>query len=525
MKTTPVRTPYVSPAARRAVKALSAMLGEQTGQILPWVAVSLICLLGLAGLGIDTARVYVIRRQLQSATDAAALAGAQQMPDGDYSTVAKSFGSGSGNSNNSRSYTPKTAVVTPLCVKFLKDQGLPCTGTAAANALQIQQTAAVPMIFASLLGFKSLNITATSTSAMRGSKPLPYNVAVILDTTPSMDYSDTSCGSGATQLSCARGGVQQLLLNLAPTVDNVSLFTFPNITTTSVSNDFDCTSSNPTAGPYTFPSATASSLTNMTYKLGSTTVTETYQVTGFLSDYRTDNQATTLTTTSNLVKSVGGKTGCTGIQSSYENTYYAGAIYAAQSALTAEAGIKAGTQNVIILLSDGNATAKEQYPSGTGTFYCSTTGGYVSKGTPCPGINDMVVGTQSGTVATSAGTYPSWVGECSQAIDAATYAKGKGTKIYAISYGSPATSSSSNCGSDRTNSVSHPYLTPCDTMKAIASSTSTFYSDYYLPGSDTGCQASGPNNTITSLNSIFKTIAYDMTAVRLIPNGSATTTP
>jgi len=62
-------------------------------------------------------------------------------------------------------------------------------------------------------------------------------------------------------------------------------------------------------------------------------------------------------------------------------------------------------------------------------------------------------------------------------------------------------------------------------MKAIASSTSTFYSDFYLPGSDTGCQASGPNNTITSLNSIFKTIAYDLTAVRLIPNGSATTTP
>jgi len=263
----------------------------------------------------------------------------------------------------------------------------------------------------------------------------------------------------------------------------------------------------------------------MTYKSGSTTVTETYQVTGFLSDYRTNNEATSLTTTSNLVKAVGGKSGCTGIQSSYENTYYAGAIYAAQSALTAEAGIKAGTQNVIILLSDGNATAKEQYPSGTGTFYCSKTGSYVSKGTFCPGVNDMVVGTQSGTVATSSGTYPSWVGECSQAIDAASYAKSQGTKIYAISYGSPATSSSTNCGSDRTNAVSHPYTTPCGTMKAIASSTSTFYSDYYLPGSDTGCQASGPNNTITSLNSIFKTIAYDLTAVRLIPNGMATTTP
>ena len=175
------------------------------------------------------------------------------MPDGDYSGMAKSFSSGSGNSNNSSGYTPKTAVVTPLCVKFLKDQGLPCTGPASANALQIQQTAVVPTLFASLLGFKSVDITATSTAAMRGSKPLPYNVAVILDTTPSMDYSDTSCGSGATQLSCAVKGVQQLLLNLAPSVDNVSLFTFPNVTTTTVNKDYDCSTTNPTAGPYTFP--------------------------------------------------------------------------------------------------------------------------------------------------------------------------------------------------------------------------------------------------------------------------------
>ena len=195
----------------------------------------------------------------------------------------------------------------------------------------------------------------------------------------------------------------------------------------------------------------------------------------------------------------------------------------AESALTAEAQLKAGTENVIILLSDGNATAKENYPPGSGSFNCN--GSTVSAGTFCAGINDMVTGTQSTTVATNSGRYPSWVGECSQAIDAATYVKGKGTKIYAIAYGSPATSSSSNCGSDRSSSASHRNVTPCDTMKAIASSTSTFYSDYYLPGSDSGCQASGPNNTITSLNSIFKTIAYDMTAVRLIPNGTATTTP
>ena len=73
--------------------------------------------------------------------------------------------------------------------------------------------------------------------------------------------------------------------------------------------------------------------------------------------------------------------------------------------------------------------------------------------------------------------------------------------------------------------MSYRNISPCQAMKDIASSTSTFYSDYYLPGSDTGCQAPGATNTITSLSDIFKSIAYDLTAVRLIPNGAATTTP
>jgi hypothetical protein len=506
-------------AMNRYSKSVSSIiLMDQAGQILPWVALMMTMFLGTCALVLDVGRAEVIHRQLQAATDSAALAGAQAMPDGDYTTAARSYSAGTGNSNAVTGLTAGTATVTPLCISFLKAQGLPCSGSPGANAIQVQQTASVPMLFAGLIGFKTLNITATSTAAMRGSKPLPYNVAVILDTTPSMDYSDTNCGSGMTQLTCAEQGVQQLLLNLAPSVDNVSLFTFPNVTTTTVAHNYDCSGTNPTAGPYTFPSTTAKTLSTMPYKSGTTTVNETYQVTSFLADYRTDNQATSLTSTSNLVKAAGGKSGCPGMQSGYENTYYAGAIYAAQAALIAEQAANPGTENVIILLSDGNATAQEQNPGGAFN----------------PGTNDMVSSsTQSaGTAyATSSGSYPSWVGECSQAIDAANYAKtypgdsSNGTKIYAIAYGSPSTSSSGNCGSDRSASASHRNISPCDTMKAIATNASTFYSDYYLPGSDTGCQATGPTNTITSLNSIFKTIAYDLTAVRLIPNGMATTTP
>lgn len=260
----------------------------------------------------------------------------------------------------------------------------------------------------------------------------------------------------------------------------------------------------------------------MPYTTGSgksaTTVQVSYQVTGFLTDYRTSDTATSLNSSSNLSAAVGKGTssrkngGCTGMQTSYENTYYAGALYAAQSALLAEQTANPGTQNVIILLSDGNATGQENNPGGAAI----------------PGYNDFVSGSQSTTVGTSSGTYPSWVGQCSQGVDAAQYAAnytGNNTTVFTISYGSPSTSSSSNCGSDRSSSASHKNITPCQAMQQMSTGWSTgdyshFYSDYYAPGGDSGCQAADKNNTITSLNSIFSSILSSLTSARLIPNNT-----
>ena len=53
--------------------------GER-GQILPIVALALVALLGIAAFAIDVGYAYYAKRQLQSATDAAALAGAQDLP-------------------------------------------------------------------------------------------------------------------------------------------------------------------------------------------------------------------------------------------------------------------------------------------------------------------------------------------------------------------------------------------------------------------------------------------------------------
>ena len=46
------------------------------------MALALVALLGIAAFAIDVGYAYYAKRQLQSATDAAALAGAQDLPNG-----------------------------------------------------------------------------------------------------------------------------------------------------------------------------------------------------------------------------------------------------------------------------------------------------------------------------------------------------------------------------------------------------------------------------------------------------------
>lgn len=58
-------------------------------------------------------------------------------------------------------------------------------------------------------------------------------------------------------------------------------------------------------------------------------------------------------------------------------------------------------------------------------------------------------------------------------------------------------------------------ISPCQTMKDMASNASTFYSDANSEGN--GCYSP---NTPSSLNSIFRSIAYTLTVARLIPNSA-----
>jgi Flp pilus assembly protein TadG len=488
---------------------------DQRGQMLPVIAFFMLTMLGMAGIVVDVGHAFFSYRLLLNATNAAALAGAQGLPFNTSSTNqallnAQAYSSQSGKNNAYANLNITNSYYTLGCVTAAVGSGIPCiatgVGSNTANAIQVTQTASVPTTFMGLFGFKKINIAATGTALMRGSAYAPYNVAIIVDTTQSMTTNKDSNCNNVSRLQCALNGVQVFLQDLSPcaasgcggslktnqnypnSLDRIALFSFPNFTTTTAANQYDCSSSTlPTPEPYTFPAVGASSMTTMAYTSGSTNVQMTYQDTygigdtnGFVSDYRTSNGSTTLSSSSNIVMAAGGKSGCSGMSGpSGEGTYYAGVIYGAQAALTAEATANPGSQNVMIIVSDGAATASS---------------------------SQMATGSQSTRVATNSGTYPSYVNECKQAVTAAQYATAQGTIVYSVAYGAQSTGCTTDSGS---------YASPCYTMQQMASSAATFYTDDNQSGTTSNCPA---GKSVSSLNTIFNQIAGNLTTARLIPN-------
>jgi Flp pilus assembly protein TadG len=487
----------------RIRRALRRARREESGQALVLMSLMLVLLLGFAGMVIDFGHVYFSYRALKMSTNAAALAGAEQLPNSTAATTATSYSGVSGNYNawnNMPGVTMATGYPKIECLSTLTSQGIACVSPANGNAIHVVEQMNVPMFFGALFGFPTAHISASATASARGAVSSPYDVAIILDTTQSMSDADTDCGSGETRLSCALQGVQVLLQNMAPcgassstcsisngvstnSVDRVALFVFPNVTYSTASYDYDCSSSNPTIPVYSFPTAGAS-----TYNPGTGT-SATYQLTPFYSDYKTSDTSSTLNTSSILTKAVNGKSGCTGITNpGGDGTYYAGVIYAAQAALVQQvaADTAAGNtpgQPVIIILSDGEAQASASQMN-------TKASGYNTKG-----------------------TYPSSVDECAQAVTAAQYAAAQGTRVYSVAYGSEATGCEvSEGGTDTTT------ITPCTTMQQIASNPQYFYSDYNQSGSGSTCQSA--SQPTTNLKQIFTDIAGDFTLARLIPDNT-----
>lgn len=514
-------------------------LRDERGQSIAVLMVTISATMGLAGLSLESGHIYYAYRLLQASTNAAALAGAYQMPNTTAAgTAVTTYSAASGDLNATKMLQNAVATPTYKCLSTVTTSlDIACqTATGASggyNGLTVTQTAKIPLWFGGLVGFKSLNVEAVATAAMRGGANTPWNIAIIQDTTASMDDEDSGDQCNNTQINCSLQGMQVLLNDLYPcgmgqtctstgvaAVDSVSLFVFPAVTSATASKDYVCNTSDPTIVAYTFPDTSpaytsGAPASNLQLPSG-----DTYQILGFQNNYKTTDASTSLNQTAGVTIAAGdsGKSGCSGLQApGGEGTYYAQVIYAAQAALAVQQAANPGSKNALIILTDGNATACASNANQTAGG-CSTKAQIVA-------TEGTLNGT--GTSKTNAShyqdpTYPSALGECGQAVLAAQYAANQGTTVYTIGYG---TETSGGCLSDKTYSATvttdggswGPGDQPCQAIAAMASSQVNFYSD-----DGNGCQATAPSNqSITKLTAIFRAITDNLSTPRLIPAGSS----
>jgi len=520
---------------------LRRLYRDQSGQALYLVAASMIAILGMAALSIDIGFALHAQRELQANTDAAASAGGAAMPNPATTSVYNVVTQYSGSTAYSAQYNIHHDLnITNVSVSFAclststyPGYSLPPCAAAASfpscgvtssnpaggcNAIKVVETATEPTFFGKIFGFQSLTIRATSIASASGGGAIPYHIMLVLDTTSSMGSgTDTGCVTGSsgkyTPEQCAQYGVQTLLGELAPcavgltscgsssAIDEVGIMAFPGI----------CSSTN--SGITTATCPAAPSLTNTTANsryapddfscpatdppIASYNNNPEYLVLGFGNDYRLSDTAS-INWNSDLVQTVGAGTNNCGMPTpGGEGTFYAGAIVAAQTYLTNNH--TSNVQDIMILLSDGNASASS---------------------TQMGGSVQQTVG--SGQIAGMNGHVFSATGECTQAVNAANWAKGvkqsdnTSTQIYSISYGSETSGCTS--GESVPSIAGNPANTPCSTMAGISS---TPLSQYFFSvpqtvngNTSTICSGAVP---ITQLSQVFTTIGSMLETARLIP--------
>ena len=425
---------------------------DNRGSVAIIVAIAMIALMGVAAVVIDISYIYNVRRQLQSATDQSALAGASQVYQSTGVTTATSYSATTGNKNVAPGITVTMVSGYPM-VKCLTSLNLPCAGSPAGNAITVMQRATIPTFFARIFGKNAVTVTVQATAAAAGNQPKPYNIVMVIDTTGSMSTNDGLCnGSTQTRIACAKLGGQQLLNGMYPSLDKVALMTYPGVSNTSanIGKAYNCSGDNPTTVAYNS--------------------SPQYTIVPLSTDYKVSDSASALSTSSNLSKALGaGGVGCAHGMGAPggQGTFFADAITQAQATLLANHAT--GTQAVMILLSDGDAGADS---------------------------NKM----------TTAKRYD----QCQQAVDAATAAKTDVTTktwIYSVAYSSP---TSGGC------SIDSPYISPCNTMKAIASDTSRFFAS---KGTGSSTCTSTVNN-INDMVTIFARITGSLTSPRLVPDST-----
>jgi Flp pilus assembly protein TadG len=309
-----------------AANAIRRRVRADGGQTVILVGLCIAVLVGAIGIAVDVGRMYVVQRQLQTAVDAAALAAAQNLPNGaQAASAAAAYDAEHGRANEIGALSPAPPTVTLKCLSVRSAgiscaTGTGCPGPVGCNAINVREQVSVVPWFMRIFGLGSHTVTATATASMAGGPQKPLDIEIVTDTTGSMESKCSSDVSGIpttsrtpTKLDCVKDGIRALLGTLAPCSATLSSCG-PDVSGThNVSNPVD------RVGLMVFPALDPSRVpldstsvvtaeTNCTSDITSRDVTygsgANFEAVPLSSDYRISDTAASLNSGSQLVKAV-----------------------------------------------------------------------------------------------------------------------------------------------------------------------------------------------------------------------------
>jgi hypothetical protein len=370
------------------------------------MVIALIALLGTGAIVMDVGFAWYAKRQVQASADAAALAGAQELPD---ITAATGRANQYASLNTPNNLSNVNVNVTTRCSTIATASAWCGPGKAyQANTIAVTERAQTPTWFAKIFGVNTFNVKGVATACQPCSSS-PVDIMLVVDRTGSM-CSPTGNGGVCTDLDNAKNGVDTLLGIMDPNIDTIGLVALPPFNTNAGANAV-C-GNNSTSNPVVINGKTVSP---SNYDQASLV----YLNDPLLSNFKT-SPTSPLNPTSSLVQHMTNDGyGVHNCILSFGSTSYDEALVAAQAELDKDG--RPGVPKFIVFMTDGEANL--------GGYWAGVTGhGYE------PDLGDPTTGFDMSPVGSASTINPGDAQPCHNAINVANAIKAAGTTIYTIGY-------------------------------------------------------------------------------------------
>ena len=171
-------------------------VGEESGQILPIFALAILALFAMAALLFDAAQALVLRRQLQDATDAAALAAANVIQSGTPRGCSATAGPPAGAPRSNVDAAARASLNDNLADNSLSTAAVvTCPDGWSNAAVRVELTDQAESFFAAAVGRSPFSATARSTAINGYGRGAGYSVLTLNPYQPTWGVARRGCAS------------------------------------------------------------------------------------------------------------------------------------------------------------------------------------------------------------------------------------------------------------------------------------------------------------------------------------------